>query len=119
MKRTKKQLSQSDKNEKNKCGIDKFLASVNSDIAKIKKIVGSEALAKACMDPYDYALRIRTGEIIFFQDATIVDKGWVHLNLHNYHDQEKNPNKLQLPGGRGIDIRISDIVWVMDAPYGS
>jgi hypothetical protein len=85
---------------------------------RILRFVKSPALAKSCMDPFDYACRLRTGEVVFFEGATIVNKEWITLTLKPQESQPKF-DCLKYPGPRGIDVRISDIVWVMDAPNGS
>lgn len=81
-------------------------------------LVGSKALAKAIHDPFDYALRLRTGEIVAFEFAEIIDKDWVRLTLKPHNNQPPK-TRLPFPAPRGIDVRLSDIVWVMDAPEGS
>jgi len=82
-------------------------------------VVGSDVLAKACVDDcFDYALKLRTGDVIRFTGAWVVSPDWVHLKLYPPNEQ---PLKDRLPfrADRGIDVRIADIVWVMDAPEGS
>lgn len=81
-------------------------------------IVGSKALAKACLDSFDYALKLRTGEVIFFSEATVLNREWIHLEVKSMEDQPTS-NRIAYPAMRGVDIRLSDIVWVMDAPMGS
>lgn len=79
------------------------------------------ALGKAIDDPFDYALGLRTGQIVFFTSASLSkNRQWVHLDLDNsfvHRDQEKG--EIELPFERGLDVRVADIVWVADAPYGS
>ena len=92
-------------------------AEENSKLVQI--IVGSNALAKACTDcSFDYAVRLRTGDVIRFIGAEIINNEWIHLDLGDWLDQPTS-NKLAYPAKRGIDVRIADIVWVMDAPEGS
>lgn len=80
-----------------------------------ERICGSSALAKACSDkPFQYALKLRTGEIIQFTGATLVTEEWITLELDSGAS-----SALPFPCERGIDVRIADIVWVVDAPYGS
>ena len=81
-------------------------------------MLGSSALAKACQDPFDYALKLRTGEVIRFHCAEVYRPGWVHLDVFG-PDQQPDKNCLPFKADRGIDVRIEDIVWVMDAPEGS
>jgi hypothetical protein len=83
----------------------------------LTSLIGSEALAKACVDPFDYALKLRTGEVIRFERARMLDPRWIHLSLG---DWEQDAVKiLPYKADRGVDIRVADIVWVMDAPEGS
>ena len=85
----------------------------------LESILGSEALAKACTDkPFDYALRLRTGEVVRFVGATLLNREWINIELAK-DGQWRTPNPFPFSADRGIDIRISDIVWVMDAPNGS
>ena len=84
----------------------------------IKILNFSAALAKACVDPFDYAMKLRTGEVIDFSFATILNKEWVHLDI-NPMDEQPKENRIAYPAERGVDVRLSDIVWVMDAPRGS
>jgi hypothetical protein len=82
-------------------------------------MLGSRALAKACVDDcFDYALKLRTGEVIRFSGARVISPGWVHLKIA---EVEFQPDEQALPfrADRGVDVRIADIVWVMDAPEGS
>ena len=80
------------------------------------------ALAKAIMDPFDYAIGLRDGKIIHFSEAKfdIHNPGWIHL------DEVQAEGKAQAKGisipyplDRGVDVRIADIMWAADAPNGS
>ena len=85
----------------------------------VQIIVGSDALTKACHDNcFDYAAKLRTGEVIRFCGASVINSEWIHLDLVSYLKQP-TLNRLPYPAERGIDVRIADIVWVMDAPEGS
>jgi hypothetical protein len=84
-----------------------------------KMILGSHALAKACSDPFDYALKLRTGEVIRFVEARIISSGWIHLDVMPPDDCQPVGSNLPYPADRGVDVRIADIVWAMDAPEGS
>ncbi len=79
-----------------------------------------DALIKAAVDPFDYVLKLRTGEIIFLETLTIRGD-YVHVTLHETYDLSPilKENQLPLPCPRGVDIRVEDIVWCADAPYGS
>lgn len=78
-------------------------------------------LIKAMIDPFDYALKTRSGEIVQFCECKYLGGGWVRLTTHEMHNLDHVPKeqRLAFPAERGVDIRISDIVWVMDAPAGS
>jgi hypothetical protein len=82
-------------------------------------LLGSKALAKACVDnPFNYALKLRTGEVIAFCGAEIISPGWVRLEVFPMECQPDG-HALPYPADRGVDVRVADIVWVMDAPEGS
>lgn len=76
------------------------------------QLCGSEALAKACVDGSNYVLKLATGEVYHFTRARIINNEWIHIvgviNRATFRPYE-----------RGIDIRLSSIVWVMDAPEAS
>jgi len=73
---------------------------------------------KMFCDPFDYAVGLRSGEVLFVHEATIVGRGWVHLTVSGWHtDADKGFHDLPLE--RGIDVRASEIAWVADAPFGS
>lgn len=78
------------------------------------------ALCKALDDqPWEYAMGLRDGRVLYFQGAELLKGGkWVHLP----GPDEKYT--LEVSGvthsfDRGLDVRISDIMWVADAPDGS
>jgi len=79
-------------------------------------IVGSKALSKSLCDPFDYSIRLTTGEKIRYESATIISSDWIHLENAKIDDGFQNDYP---PFPRGIDVRISHIVWAKDAPYGS
>lgn len=79
-------------------------------------------LIKSMMDPFDYALKLRSGETVRFEYADSIGGGWVRLTLKYWDDPSMGVGKderIAFPAPRGVDVRISDIVWVMDAPMGS
>lgn len=89
-------------------------------------LTGSHALAKASQHPSSYALKIRTGEVIHFESAEILNPQWIHLafpSLQKQRDRlyqhQPDPNDFLYQAPHGIDVRLSDIVWVVDDPYGS
>ena len=90
------------------------------------------ALVKATMDHFDYAAQIRDLGVVGFHDASDIGDGWVRLEdlfevdhskcgLRDGSGQlrEQWPSCLPCPCDRGIEVRLSDILWVADAPHGS
>lgn len=76
------------------------------------------SLLKAAIDPFTYALKLRTGQVWYFEDAEIHGGDYVHLT-----GVTSDPNDLDAEAAhvfeRGVDVRVSDIVWCADAPDGS
>lgn len=85
---------------------------------------GCEALDKAQVDRWQFVAKLRTGEMVFFEHATRTGPDWVHLELWEtsagWLDDRAGVREV-VPFGdhRGIDVRISDIVWVVDSPFGT
>jgi hypothetical protein len=81
------------------------------------------SLLKAAEDYFEYALRLQTGEIIFFRQAEI-HGNYVRLHMDGEPKcdsqcfTDDNPT-LPFIFARGIDIRLQSIVWCADAPNGS
>ena len=89
---------------------------------------GSQVLAKAAEDPFDYACRLTSGEVIYFESAE-ARGDWVHLSGVRRVVMEPlwyGPGGTREPealGGlsfleRGVDVHRSHIVWIADAPHG-
>ena len=83
-------------------------------------------LAKSTIDkPFEYLLKLRTGEMIFFTGSrTRGKKKWLHLKEAKLwpYDCPIVERGAPIDGPefpRGIDVRISDIVWMVDAPRDS
>ncbi len=89
-----------------------YMRELHKDQLQALQLCGSEALAKACVDEFDYALKLDTGEIFRFTGARIINSAWVHIT-------GIGESRATWGHERGIDIRVSSIVWVMDAPEGS
>lgn len=68
-------------------------------------------LLKACVDPFMYAVKLTTGEIIEFERCEIVGD-WIHLSGIERGMDGFMPE-------RGVAIHIDQIVWALDAPHGS
>lgn len=86
------------------------------------------ALIKAVHDDYDYALRLKDGSLIYFSRARPMGRNheWVSLTFCDIHKFENyrwttSFNHVFNIGGndRGLEVRVSEIVWVADAPFGS
>lgn len=82
-------------------------------------------LAKACVDYFHYALGLRDGTVIYFTKATASDDGlWVTLAPENLQLTPAWPTTIRAVIGsynfeRGLVVRVADIVWCADAPFGS
>ena len=77
------------------------------------------SLLKAACDPFDYALRLTTGEVIYFETCGFHGE-WVHLTVHRCPYQHSHDmTSIVHPFERGLDIRLTAIVWCADAPEGS
>ncbi len=72
-------------------------------------------LTKAIIDRYMYRLKLKTGEIYAFEIARYVndDFVWIETTSHlgPYKELEIEAPPLFY---RGVEIRVSDIVWVAD-----
>jgi hypothetical protein len=84
------------------------------------------SLLKASADDFDYALRLRTGEIIKFTYAEIhgdyvslYSTSRSQITSDGLEPMEGHEQPLPFPFLRGIDVRLNDIVWCADAPNGS
>lgn len=79
------------------------------------------SLLKAAQDPFTYALRLRTGEVLTFERATIYGEYATLWGSEPCGGGEYGFSREQLryPCPRGLDVRIADIVWCADAPLGS
>jgi hypothetical protein len=95
------------------------------DAEVIAKYGYPPALAKACRDWFSYALRLRSGPVICFSSAEPISPDWVHLDgLRTDFDEEDRLHRRDLcdahapPCPRGLDVRVAEIAWVADDPWG-
>ena len=59
---------------------EQMLRDIKEEEQRLMDLGLSKALAKACMDdPFDYALRLRTGEVIAFSGCAVLNKEWVRI----------------------------------------
>lgn len=91
--------------------------------ARLQKVLGY-ALWKATVDCFTYCARLRSGELVFFASAEYDGGEWISLELHPETISGDSPTTgyphgLPVLAERGISVRLSDIVWVADAPHGS
>lgn len=80
-----------------------------------------QAIAKSLHDPFDYSLKLVTGEVIRYEEATNLGN-WLHLSRAYVQDPEPGQQGSVNKEGhfhRGIDVQIAHIVWAKDAPDGS
>ena len=84
-----------------------------AELDRYRALVGSPVLVKSIMDHFSYALKLRTGEIIRFAEAEYCGGDWIHL-VEACFQVPISEKSQDFP--RGIDIRISDIVWAQDDP---
>lgn len=94
---------------------------VGLTLKRLEGELGSPALAKACLDPFDYAVKLRSGEVIRFHQAEWHGNGWLTLKGQEGIGIEPTPGSPALPfcASRGVDVRLTEILWAMDAPPGS
>jgi hypothetical protein len=64
--------------------------------------------------PFDYAMRLTSGELIHFESAELRGD-WAHLA----ESVALGEDQLPVNTSRGLDVRIDSIVWVVKAPRGS
>ena len=81
------------------------------------------SLAKACYDPFEYVLVLRSGTLLHFESASPRGQ-WVHIEFGGYApprilDAARMDRAGHFSFDRGMDVRVADIVWCADAPNGS
>ena len=65
---------------------------------------------------FPYLLVLRGGLVIRFEGASKSRNGWVTLESPQVMD---SPNGLKCRFERGLEVRVSDIVAIADAPDGT
>ena len=92
-------------------------------------------IVKASVDPFDYAVGLRDGSVLFFEHCQIdADHKFVTLlgvRAHSFASLRHGPEARQRTSfvhadretsftfDRGLVVRVEDILWAADAPYGS
>ena len=75
-----------------------------------------DALIKATMDPFDYTLQLRSGQLIRFEAAHLTASiRWVHLTGVSEHTLGGWLTQGKFVFSRGVDVRVDEIAWVSDA----
>lgn len=84
------------------------------------------ALAKATVDHFTYAAGIRGVGIFYFNSASELGNNGVEwVSLDRDEGQYPPPHFIDAPVSplppcpRGLQVRLEDILWVTDAPFGS
>ena len=81
------------------------------------------SLLKAAQDYFEYALRLSSGEIIRFNSAEICGDYVTLYGGDGSYDSRSLADCVQPSQpfifDRGLDVRLSEIVWCADAPNGS
>ncbi|MBV8084306.1 MAG: hypothetical protein JO247_05780 [Chloroflexi bacterium] len=95
-------------------GID-AAAQIRQLTPELTKLGYPPALIKAVCDPYDYAMKLRTGDVIHFSAAD-PNGDWVWISFDGLEDGGVTPNERSFAFNRGMYVRVADIVWVADAP---
>jgi hypothetical protein len=98
------------------------LVNVAMSLEEDKEFFYNNFLEKAQRDiPWDYAMGLRNGCVIRFNGARLRDKEWIHLlGVGDNADCSIEMSGVkEVSFERGLDVRISDILWVVDAPNGS
>jgi hypothetical protein len=76
-------------------------------------------LTKAIIDEWMYMVKLKTGEMYAFERAHYVNDEFVRIDV-SYLDEPYTEHGLEQPKiffDRGMEIRVSDIVWVADCGY--
>lgn len=85
-----------------------------------------QALLKAQADPFEYALGLKDGTVIYFEECELGSiasfNGWVTINKirsHTVAAVDRDEGVTPICFARGMEVHLSAIAWVADAPFGS
>jgi hypothetical protein len=102
------------------CGCNPVPQSDDADFCLVCRRAYPPSLLKACYDEFDYALKLSDGTIIRFAFAKIHGD---YVTLMGGYDKGTlivdQPKPLPFIFDRGIEVRLSEIIWCADAPDGS
>lgn len=89
-----------------------------SSLYNVNPVLGYH-LSKACEDQFTYLVVLNNGlRIVFGSASWSANSPWILLGEID-HIVDSKGRKLDLPVPRGIQVRLSEIVLVADAPFGS
>ena len=72
-------------------------------------------LKKACLDYYDYLIKIKGVEqMIYFNEAEYINDEWVLIKGIMSHKDGCNFSNINIQPSRGVEIRVSEIQFVID-----
>jgi len=77
------------------------------------------ALIKATYDDFDYSAFIRGLGWIDFHSAVPLSRNWVRLTIPQPFQHADYPTLKDRCCERGLEVQVSDIIAVVDAPRGS
>ncbi|MBY0506447.1 MAG: hypothetical protein K2X03_21190 [Bryobacteraceae bacterium] len=99
------------------CGIE--LKTATPEACERCSNIYPPSLLKACMDQFDYVCKLTTGDVIYFTHAKIHGDHCTLDGLAAAANFSHAKSNLPHMFPRGLDVRISEIVWCADAPAGS
>jgi hypothetical protein len=77
------------------------------------------ALTLACHEPRDYLVVLRDGQCISFHEARYtIGSQWITLLPEKGEFVERPAGVKNWPCPCGIDVRLSEIVFAVEEPYG-
>jgi len=83
----------------------------------------SPHLAKACVDPFDYAIALVDGTVWRVHEVVALSKDWIRIEGKEFcehkHWGDTKAQEPEYPFPRGVDVQVRNIIWVADAPQGS
>ena len=71
-------------------------------------------LIRSMDDTWYFALRLRSGELVHFQTAHLLSREWARLDGAEIEGASPDLTPAAWPE-RGLDVRVSDIVWIIEA----
>ena len=100
--------------------LEESFAAMEREEARARSWGWSPMLVRALHDTWLFRLRLRTGEVVQFERAEAIDAGgwWVRLWGVSFVTQfpaTDDDGWYWDFSQRGLDVRVSEIVWVSDA----